>query len=232
VLRLGILNGATNLEARLTAQRDDVKARLLANPKILVLNGAPADIKIVTEIPYQELTQTSGGGNIGTTKFKEVGVELNVTPRITRDSKIRLELNPSFSVQTGTVPLAIPTGIATAITSPQPIVDKREAQTFALISDGQTVVIGGLRKRDIVQEVSKIPLLSDVPLLGELFKFKGEKAVNSELIVFITPHIITEPSLTPSDATKLDGMESEFREPTPPSISVERGILGGEEEEQ
>jgi type IV pilus assembly protein PilQ len=211
-LRLGVLNGTTNLDAVLKAQRDDVKARLLANPKILVLNGDAADIKIVTEIPYQELTQTSGGGNIGTTKFKEVGVELQVTPQLARDGKIRLTLKPSFSVQTGTVSMAIPAGLS-SITSPQPIVDKREAQTFALIRDGQTVVIGGLRKRDVVQEVSRVPLLSDIPLLGELFKFRGDKAVNSELIVFITPHVVTEPSLTPSDARKLDDMNGDLRVP-------------------
>jgi type IV pilus assembly protein PilQ len=216
VLRLGVVNGDTNIDAVLTAARDDVKARLLANPKILVLNGEQAKISIVTEIPYQELTQTSGGGNIGTTKFKEVGVTLEVTPQIARDEKIRLTLKPTFSVQTGTVPLAIPTGIATAITSPQPIVDKREEQTFALIQDGQTVVIGGLKKRDVVQEISRIPLLSDIPLLGELFKFRGDKAVNSELIVFITPHIIAEPSLSPSDTRKLDDMNSDLRVPESP----------------
>ncbi|HBO45426.1 MAG TPA: hypothetical protein DD670_16135 [Planctomycetaceae bacterium] len=140
---LGFLNENVDIQAMLTARRDDVKARLLANPKILVLNGQEANINIVTEIPYQELTQTSGGGNIGTTKFKEVGVTLIVTPQITRDGKIRLMLNPGFSTQTGTVALVIPTGL-TAITSPQPIVDKREARTQALIQDGQTVVIGGI----------------------------------------------------------------------------------------
>jgi len=231
VLRLGVLNGDTNLEARLTADRDDVKARLLANPKILVLNGEAADIKIVTEIPYQELTQTSGGGNIGTTKFKEVGVELQVTPQLTRDGKIRLSLKPTFSVQTGTVPLAIPAGLS-AISSPQPIVDKREAQTFALIRDGQTVVIGGLRKRDVVQEISSVPLLSDIPLLGELFKFRGEKAVNSELIVFITPHIITDPAMTPSDTRKLDDMNADLREPEPPAPIFDCGTRMIEEEQE
>lgn len=221
-LTLGFLNENVDIQAVLTARRDDVKARLLANPKILVLNGQEANINIVTEIPYQELTQTSGGGNIGTTKFKEVGVTLLVTPQITRDGKIRLTLNPEFSVQTGTVSLVIPTG-TTAITSPQPIVDKREARTQALIRDGQTVVIGGLRKRDVIQEVSRVPLLSDIPLLGALFKFKGEKAVNSELIVFVTPHIITEPELTPTDTLKLDRMNSEFREPSSPVDMVDSG---------
>ena len=231
LLRLGVLNGDTNLEARLKAARDDVKARLLANPKILVLNGQQADIKIVTEIPYQELTQTSGGGNIGTTKFKEVGVELMVTPQLTREDKIRLTLKPTFSVQTGTVALAIPSGLS-SITSPQPIVDKREEQTFALIRSGQTVVIGGLRKRDVVQEISRIPLLSDIPLLGELFKIRGDKTVNSELIVFITPHIITDPSLVPSDARKLDDMNGDLRVPDGPKPLYDCGTRMIEEDQE
>ena len=230
-LRLGVLNDDINIETTFSAARDDIKARLLANPKILVLNAQAASIKIVSEIPYQELTQTSGGGNIGTTKFKEVGVELLVTPQLARDGKIRLTLKPKFSVQTGTVSMAIPSGLS-SISSPQPIVDTREAQTFALIRDGQTVVIGGLRKRDVVQEVSRVPLLSDIPLLGELFKFRGEKAVNSELIVFITPHLITEPALTPSDTRKLDTMNNDIREPTAPKVMFDSGKENPEDGEQ
>ncbi len=216
-LRFGVLNDDVDIDATFTAAQDDVKARLLANPKILVLNDQEATIKIVSEIPYQELTQTSGGGNIGTTKFKEVGVELTVLPHVTRDNKIRLNLSPIFSVQTGTVSLAIPAGLG-AIESPQPIVDKREATTQALISDGETVVIGGLRKRDLVQEISKVPLLGDIPLLGELFKFRGEKAVNSELVVFITPRVVANPQLTSIEAEKLDRMENEFCEPQGPDV--------------
>ncbi len=214
-LELGVLNEHIDLDVMFSAERDDIKSRLLANPKVLVLSGQKANIDIVQEIPYQELTQTSGGGNIGTTKFKQVGVKLEVTPQLTRDGKIRLMVAPEFSVQNGFVNIVIPQEGSPAIVSPQPIVDTRKALTHALITDGQTVVIGGLRKRDAIQEMSRVPLLSDIPLLGELFKFRGEKAVNSELIVFITPHLITEPALTPSDTRKLDDMNSDLREPEP-----------------
>ena len=213
--RLGVLNDNVDIDGTFRAVKDTVKARLLASPKILVLNGKQADIKIVSEIPYQELTQTSGGGNIGTTKFKDVGVSLMVTPRLARDNKIRLTLHPMFSVQSGSVAISIPSGL-TSISSTQPIVDTREATTEALIVDGQTVVIGGLRKKDVVREVSKVPLLGDIPLLGELFKFRGNKTVNSELIVFITPKLILKPELTESDTRKLDLMESELTEPDGP----------------
>ncbi len=215
-LRFGIVNENVDIDVMFKAAKDDIKAKLLANPKILVLNDQQANIKIVQEIPYQELTQTSGGGNIGTTKFKEVGVTLIVTPHLSRDGKIRLNLSPEFSMQTGTVSLVIPVTGAAPISSPQPIVDKRQATTDALIGDGETVVIGGLRKRDVVSEISKVPLLGDIPIVGELFKFRGEKAVNSELIVFITPRLVAKPELSDSEAGKLDRSEDEFCEPGAP----------------
>ena len=215
-LRLGILTENMDIDVAFKAVKDKIKSRLLANPKILVLNDEEATIKIVEEIPYQELTQTSGGGNIGTTKFKDVGVELVVTPHVTREGKIRLMLNPMFSVQTGSVPIFIPTGATQTISSAQPIVNKREAATQALIKDGETVVIGGLRKKDIVRELSKVPLLSDIPILGELFKFRGEKTVNSELIVFITPRLVVKPELSAGDSRKLEATETELCEPEGP----------------
>jgi type II secretory pathway component GspD/PulD (secretin) len=214
-LELGVLNDNVHIDAVFRAVKDTIKTRLLASPKILVLDGKQATIKIVSEIPYQELTQTSGGGNLGTTKFKDVGVTLIVTPHVTRDDKVLLSLKPSFSVQNGSVPIVIPTGY-TSVTSTQPIVDTREEQTDTLIRDGQTVVIGGLRKKDIQRNTSKVPLLGDIPLLGELFKYRGNKTVNSELIVFITPRIITNPELSESEARNLSLAESELTEPDGP----------------
>jgi type IV pilus assembly protein PilQ len=232
-LRFGVLSEHADVDATLTAAQDDIRAKLLANPRVLVLNDQQANIDIVSEIPYQELTQTAGGGNIGTTKFKEVGVKLMVTPHVTRNNKIKLDLQPEFSVQTGSVPMFIPGGVgSSAISSLQPIVDTRKAMTSALISDGETVVIGGLRKKDIVQEVSKIPLLGDIPLLGELFKFRGEKTVNSELIVFITPRIVLKPNLTEKEAGKLESMENAFSEPKPPKPLIDSGRKQQEDEEE
>ena len=215
-LRLGILDGDLDMDVTLHAIRDNVKARLLASPSILVLDNEQANIKIVSEIPYQELTQTAGGGNIGTTRFKEVGVELKVRPRVTRDDKVRLAINPVFSVQTGTVSIAIPTSSST-ISSPQPIVDRREALTQALIKSGQTVVIGGLRKSDEVEQTSKVPLLGDFPILGELFKYRSQKTVNSELVVFITPRIIRDLDMSNQQQEKYSQAEEGLKQPTPPN---------------
>jgi len=208
LLRFGILNSSLNIDAIIRAEQEEVSAKLLANPRIMVLDNKEAMIKIVEEIPFQELTETAQAGQIGTTEFREVGVELRVIPHVTRDGMIRLSLNPSFSVNTGEV--VIP---GTNLRTPQPIVATREALTTALIRDGQTVVIGGLRKQDILKQQTKVPLLGDMPLVGGLFKFEGESTVNNELVVFITPHIVEEPVLTQAECQAL----KETQVPTPPT---------------
>ncbi len=198
LFRFGILNDHVRLDAAIRAKEEDIRAKLLANPRILVLDNIQAEIKIVEEIPFQELTESSGGGSIGTTAFREVGIELRVTPHLTRDGLIRLLLNPKFSVRTGDVVIA---GINN--TSPQPIVATRETTTTALIKDGQTVVIGGLKKQDVSQQINKIPLLGDLPILGFLFKSEGETTINSELVIFITPSLVKDPVLTDEEKTHL-----------------------------
>ncbi|OQA00232.1 MAG: Type IV pilus biogenesis and competence protein PilQ precursor [Planctomycetes bacterium ADurb.Bin401] len=178
-LRFGWLNSAIDIDVLLRAQQNNIDAKLLANPRILVLDNERANIKIVQEIPYQELTETSGGGSIGTIAFREVGVELEVIPHVTREKMVRLQLIPKFSVQTGTV------DVGTEDKSfPQPVIDKREAFTTLLIEDNQTVVLGGLRKKDISRQVNKIPFLGDVPVAGAAFRFEGESNTTSELVVF------------------------------------------------
>lgn len=198
LLRYGIINDHINIDVALHASTEDIRAKLLANPRLMVLDSQEALIKIIEEIPYQELTQTSAGGNIGTTAFREVGVELRVTPHLTRDGLIRLALNPKFSVRTGDVQIQGTNGV-----SPQPIVATREESTAALVKDQQTVVIGGLKKQEVSQQINKIPLLGDLPLLGGLFRFEGESTINSELVIFITPRLITDNALTDEEKERL-----------------------------
>ena len=215
LVRFGIMNENFNMDAILRAEQEDIRAKLLANPRIMVLDNQLAEIKIVEQIPYQELTQTSGGGNIGTTQFRDVGVELRVTPHLTREGLIRLILNPVFSVRTGDV---LTTG--TSGVSSQPIVAKRETTTTALIKDLQTVVIGGLKKQDVNTQMNKIPLLGDIPLIGELFKFRGESTVNSELVIFITPSIVNAPILNETEKRQLES--TNFESPNEPNPKISK----------
>ncbi|MBN1125860.1 MAG: hypothetical protein JXA82_12695 [Sedimentisphaerales bacterium] len=213
LIRFGWLNSSIDIDAILRAKQEDIHAKLLANPRVMVIDNEMATIKITEEIPFQELTETSMGGSIGTTRFKDVGVELLVTPHLTRDNMIRLKIHPKFSVRTGDVVLP---GVANS--SPQPIVAKRETQTTTLVKDGQTVVIGGLRRQQISEQTNKVPLLGDIPLVGELFKFHGESSVNSELVVFITPYLIIENTLSPREQAVLS--DTTFPIPSSPNVII------------
>ena len=193
-VRFGWLNDSIDIDFLLKAQKENIDAKLLANPRILVLDNESAVIKIISEIPYVELTETSDGGSMGTTAFREVGVTLAVIPHITRDEMVRLQLKPVFSVVTGAVDVGSGSQYA------QPVVDKREADTILLIKNGQTVVLGGMRKRTATQQINKVPLLGDMPVLGALFKFKGEETVTSELVVFVTPRIVEQPGMSEIEA--------------------------------
>ncbi len=192
-LDIGILNSHINVRAILHLQEEVVSATLLANPRVLVLNNETATFKSVSEFPYVDESQSSYGGSLTTIQFKEVGVELDVTPHIARDGMIRIKITPSFSVKVGEV-------------SGVPVVDSREANTVTLVRDGQTVVLGGLRKKESTKQINKIPLLGDLPLIGGLFRSEGEQEITNELVVFITPRIIDEPVLSDIEASQLTEM--------------------------
>jgi len=221
VLSFGLLNEHIDIDTLITAAQDQGAAKLLANPRILVLDNETASFKAIREIPYQRLQQ-GGYQSFGTTEFKEVGVELQVTPHLAKDGLIRLHIMPVFSVQSGNIPIPLETsaGVGQEIrTSPQPIVDRREADTITLVQDGDTVVIGGLRKEEVTTEQSKIPLLGDIPILGMLFRFEGEERISSELVVFITPRLIEESVLTETEAEYLEA--TEFVGPQLPETKID-----------
>jgi type IV pilus assembly protein PilQ len=207
-LRWGWLNDSIDIDVMLKAQQEGISAKLLANPRILVLDNEPAIFNIVTEIPYVELSDAFGGGTISTVKFKTSGVKLNVTPHLTREEMIKLHLLPSFSVQTSQVTLSAGSG-----TYQVPVVDVREADTKLLIKSGQTVVLGGLRKKETKKTTNKVPLLGDLPLIGNIFKAEAEDTVNSELVVFITPSIVEKPEMTETEL--LQYKETDFEGPEP-----------------
>jgi type IV pilus assembly protein PilQ len=215
LLKFGWLKNSVDIDMVLKAQQNLVNAKLLANPRILVLDNENAKIEIVSEIPYQQLSQTSGGGNIGSTEFKKAGVTLEVKAHVTDKGKIRLALKPEFSVKVDTV--TFKTG---SLEYPQPVIDTRTASTTLLIDDGQTVVLGGLRKKDVSKVTNKVPLLGDIPILGLLFRFDGEDTVNSELVVFITPTIVESPALSDGEAKQYE--VTNFAGPSPEWTRAEK----------
>lgn len=189
--RFGILNGSVDIDMLLRAEQEDITATLLANPRVRVLDNEKALFDSIREIPYQELQETAAGGSIGTTNFKEVGVKLVVVPHVARDGMIRVNVKPEFSVEAGSV--LVPAGNTFL---PQPVINKRSADTTLLVKSGQTIVLGGLRKKEVSMQTNKIPLLGDIPVIGLLFKFDGESTINSELVLFVKTTILENYELT------------------------------------
>ncbi len=143
------------------------------------------------------------------TAFKNVGIDLKVTPHIARDGMLRLHIVPEFSVLVSQNLNGVPT------------IDARRLETTAMIKDGQTIAIGGLRKRKITKNIAKVPVLGDMPLVGGLFTSESESKVVNELIVFITTTIITEPALSEREQ-KLLG-ETKFTTPQLEKTRIEKG---------
>ncbi len=208
-LSFSVLNDAIDLDFVLSILHNQLDARLLANPRILVLDNETANFRIVRQIPYKEFMQVGREDPIDFTAFKDVGVKLNVTPHIARDGMLRLQIQPEFSVLVSRDVQGVPT------------VDKRRADTMAMIEDGQTIAIGGLRKREVTKDIAKVPVLADMPLVGGLFVSETELQVVNELIVFITARIITEPILSESEKKLLD--ETVFTTPAIQKTRIEKG---------
>jgi type II secretory pathway component GspD/PulD (secretin) len=190
-LRLSLLDDAVDLQLALRALSREVEAKLLANPRVLVLDNETANFEIVREIPYRELQQIGRADPITYTAFKNVGIQLKVTPHVAAGGMIRLRISPQFGMVVSMNLDGVPT------------VDTRRADTTAMLKDGQTIVIGGLRKREISKAVSKVPILGDMPLVGGLFQSRTEAAQINELVVFITTRIVREPVLSDSERQQL-----------------------------
>ena len=198
-IQFGILNKHIDTLAQLRAEQENVHAKLLANPRIMVLDNETALFDIVTEHPYVERTIT-GATITETVKFKPVGIKLGVIPHITRDGMVRMRIQPEFGVVISQVQVS---------SSNVPVVDTRKVDTIALVENNHAVVLGGLRKKDTTQQINKVPLLGDVPIIGRLFKFEGETTVITELVVFITPTILNQPVLTQNEKEAFDATEFE-----------------------
>jgi len=202
-----ILNDAVDIRFVLNMLQQEVEVELLANPRILVLDNETARFKIVREIPYEERSEGASSREITTIKFKDVGVKLDVTPHIARDGMIRLEIIPEFGVQEGTLKAGLE-----GIGAPQ--VNTRRLETTTLIKDGQTVVLGGLCKKDSRELISKVPIFGDLPFLGELFRSRAEVEETVELVIFITTRIITQPELSEEEKIRFKATKFTLPEPT------------------
>ncbi len=164
------------LDAELSAMESKGVARIFARPKILTLDNQDAEIKQGYKIPYLQLTQFG----VATTQFIDAVLRLKVTPHVTPDNRISLDVEIEKSTPDwGRVVNSVPALIT------------RTAKTKVLINNGETLIIGGIKTNDIGDSLDSVPGLSQIPGAGELFKRKEKSSDKTELMVFITPKIVS-----------------------------------------
>ncbi|MCK5270168.1 MAG: hypothetical protein KAJ46_05255, partial [Sedimentisphaerales bacterium] len=160
---------------------------ILSTPHVVTSNHRKAVILVGENVPYVEqsrITETdpSTPTVVKTFTYKDVGVSLDITPHISQGDMIRLEIDSEFTQLIESV---------AGLSADTPTTAKRQIKTEVSMVDGATIVIGGLIRDDKNTIVKKIPLLGDIPLIGELFKFKRDRMQKTNLLLFITPHVMS-----------------------------------------
>ena len=179
---LSILNAGYLLDVELSAMQTQGRGEVISNPRIVTSNQREAVIRQGQEVGYVTIQPAQAGGvATPSVQFKEVLLEMRVTPTITNDGRVFLNLNVKKDEIEGFVDTSI---------GDVPQISTRSVNTAVLVEDGQTVVVGGVyefRERD---DVSKVPFLGDIPFLGNLFKKKGRSKEKAELLIFVTPKVL------------------------------------------
>ncbi len=172
-----------DLTAFINLLRTDNKFQVLSTPRIFTSNNVQAEINISQRVPYVLSTREDPNGNLTFNyAFEDVGIILTVTPRITRDGTVTMDITQTANDLQG----------FTSFNAP--IINQRSAQTTVSVKDGETIILGGIIRNTVTSSVKKVPLLGDIPLLGELFRSTSKQDVKTELLVFLTPRIVRDPA--------------------------------------
>jgi type IV pilus assembly protein PilQ len=179
---LSLLAGKHLLDLELSAAQNEGKSETISSPRVITANQKQATIMQGVEIPYQE----SASSGATTTQFKNAVLSLKVTPLITPDNRVILDLDVQDD--------AVGQQVTSATGGSVPSIDTREIVTQVLVNDGQTVVLGGILDTTKTKSANKVPFLADIPVLGNLFKSTTNINNKTELLIFITPKILREGS--------------------------------------
>ncbi|MDJ0750491.1 MAG: type IV pilus secretin PilQ [Woeseiaceae bacterium] len=182
-IALAILEDDYLVDLELSAVEAEGLGEIVSTPRVITANQKEASIKQGVEIPYQQ----SASSGATTIQFKEAVLELTVTPQITPDNNIIMDLR----VHKDSVGEIISTG---GIGGTVPSIDTRSVETQVLVADGQTVVLGGIYETERRETINKVPFLADIPVAGNLFKSRQRTDNKAELLIFVTPRILEEGS--------------------------------------
>lgn len=179
-IALAILGRNSLIDLELSALQTEGKGEVISSPRVITANGKQASIEQGRDIPFQNAT-SSGATAV---QFKKAVLSLNVTPQITPDNRVIMDLAVTNDSQG--------TDVNQAGGGSAPAIDTRKVTTQVLVDNGQTVVLGGIYEQTNNDTTTKVPLLGDVPVLGVLFRTKIKSQNKTELLIFITPKILSE----------------------------------------
>jgi type IV pilus assembly protein PilQ len=178
-------HGTLDIKLRMMVERGD--ARILSSPRIMVSSGEKASISSGQEVPYQQVTYPGGGASTSSVIYKQAVIKLDVTAAIINENVIRLTVAPQVTTLSGYMVIA---GAET------PYFATRSADTKVSLKSGEKITIGGLVREEDVTSERGIPYLSDIPILGWLFKKYQKDKNKTEIIFIIKPYLITTPEET------------------------------------
>ena len=177
---LSFLTGNVLLDLELTALEAEGDGEIISTPRVVTANQSEAFIQQGVEIPYEQAA-SSGATAV---QFKDAVLELRVTPLITPDNRVQLELE----IKQDSVGEVYQTGRGGSV----PSIDTRELATSVLVNNGETVVLGGIFQDERARKEDRVPYLSSIPVLGNLFKRRSNETKKRELLIFVTPTIVEE----------------------------------------
>lgn len=176
-------NYTANFNARLNMLIQNSLATVIANPKVTTQDSKQATIKIVNKHPVLNTVVQPNGPAQTSVSFEDVGQTLNITPRVDTQGYVTLELAPEISARSGGVSVN---------GNEVPIIDSRSVQTTMRVKDGESIVIGGLSRIDETNTVKKLPILGDIPIIGNFFRHTATSKVKNEIILLVTPKVQTK----------------------------------------
>lgn len=170
----GSLERSGLIEATLKALQTEGKTNILSNPKVLTLDGKEAKILSGSKIPIRIITPEG----LETVEYRDVGLSMTIIPRLSSDGMITMDVNPKIE------------SLGEELIQGYPVINSREEKVIIRASLDETVVIGGLITSEEIENIRKIPFLSNIPIFGELFKFTHTKSKTTEIIILITAHLL------------------------------------------
>lgn len=180
-LATSIITGNVNVSLTLDAMQTENRGKIISAPRLITANGQKATVSRGTQIPYLSSTSSSNTGT--SVRFKDAELSLGVTPRITPDKHVLLDLNIKKD--------SLGENVSTAEGNAEPAIDTNQLKTKVLVDNGNTLVLGGIYKHTNTRQKSEVPFFSKIPLLGRLFTRTNRNNQRRQLLIFITPRILS-----------------------------------------